>query len=74
MLRNQALNRKLTHYYKVRGGTDLLPKAFAARLAEKVRYGAPAVSIEQSTRGVKAVFQHAGSHHTVTGGLIRLVR
>jgi monoamine oxidase len=67
MLRNQALNQKLTQYYKIRGGTDLLPKAFAARLAEKVQYGAPVVRIEQSPQGVKAVFLHAGSHYTATG-------
>ena len=39
MLRNQALNRKLTRYYAIRGGNDLLPKAFAARLAGKIHYG-----------------------------------
>jgi monoamine oxidase len=67
MLRNQALNQKLTHYYKVRGGTDLLPKAFAARLAEKIHYASPVVRIEQDPRGVKAVLLHAGSYHTATG-------
>jgi monoamine oxidase len=66
MLRNQVLNQKLTRYFKIRGGTDLLPKAFAARLAEKVRYGAPAVRIERSSQGVKVVFLRAGSHHTAT--------
>ena len=35
MLRNQALNRKLAQYFKIRGGNDLLPKAFATRLVEK---------------------------------------
>lgn len=67
MLRNQALNRKLTRYYKIRGGTDLLPKAFAARLPEKVHYAVPVVRIEQSAQGVKAVFRHAGVHHAVAG-------
>jgi monoamine oxidase len=67
MLRNQALNQKLTQYYKVRGGTDLLPKAFAARLAEKIRYAAPVVRVEQNPQGVKALFLNAGSHHTATG-------
>src|SRR6185295_20192244 len=56
MLRNQALNRKLERYYKIRGGNDLLPKAFAARLAEKIQYAAPVVRIEQNAQGVKAVF------------------
>jgi len=67
MLRNQALNQKLNQYYKIRGGNDLLPKAFANRLSEKIHYAAPVVRIEQSAKGVIAVFLHAGSHHTLTG-------
>jgi len=66
MLRKQALNQKLTRHYKIRGGNDLLPKAFAARLAEKIHYGAPVVRIEHDANGVKAVFFRAGSYHTVT--------
>ena len=67
MLRNQALNRSMTEYYKIRGGTDLLPKAFAARLGTRIHYGAPVVRIEQDAHGVKAVFSDASSHHTTTG-------
>src|SRR5882724_366122 len=32
---------------KIKGGTDLFPKASAQRLADKIYYGAPAVRIEQ---------------------------
>src|SRR5215203_4973237 len=67
MLRNQALNRKLNRFYKIRGGNDLLPKAFAARLADKIHYAAPVVRIEQGAQGIKAIFQHAGSYRTLTG-------
>jgi monoamine oxidase len=67
MLRNQALNRGLDKYYKIRGGTDLLPKAFAVRLSDKIHYGAPVVRIEQDAQGVKAVFLHAGSYQTTAG-------
>ena len=67
MLRNQALNRKLERYYKIRGGNDLLPKAFAARLFEKIHYAVPVVRIEQSAQGVKAVLLRAGKYHTLTG-------
>jgi monoamine oxidase len=65
MLRNQALNQKLSQYYKIRGGNDLLPKAFAARLSEKIHYAAPVVRIEQSAQAVKAVFLRAGAYHTL---------
>jgi monoamine oxidase len=67
MFRNQALNRKLTHYSKIRGGNDLLPKAFALRLSEKIQYAAPVVRIEQSPQAVKVVFVLGGTYHTLTG-------
>jgi monoamine oxidase len=67
MLRNQALNHDVNQYYKIRGGNDLLPKAFASRLGEKIRYGAAVLRIEQSSPGVKAIFLQAGSYHTISG-------
>jgi Flavin containing amine oxidoreductase len=67
MFRVQALNRKRTHYSKIRGGNDLLPKAFAVRLSEKIQYGAPVVRIEQSPPMVKVVFVLGGTYHTLTG-------
>lgn len=70
MLRNQALNQKFNQYYKIRGGSDLLPKAFATRLREKIHYSAPVVRIEQNPPGVKAIFLHAGSYQTLTGGYL----
>ena len=35
---------------KIRGGNDLLPKAMAARLSEKIIYGSPVTRIEQDSR------------------------
>jgi monoamine oxidase len=70
MLRNQALNQKFTRYYKIRGGTDLLPMAFASRLSEKIHYATPVVKIEQNAQGVKATFQQAGSYRTLTGNYL----
>lgn len=66
MLRNHALNQKLDHYYKIRGN-DLLPKAFALRLSEKIHYAAPVVRIEQDAHQVKAIFLHGGSYQSLTG-------
>lgn len=51
---------------KVRGGNDLLPKAFAARLQDKIRYGSPVVRIEHDARGVRVTFLQAGSHQTLS--------
>jgi monoamine oxidase len=66
MLRNQALNRKLERYYKIRGGNDLLAKSFASRLSEKIQYSSPVITIEQSAQTVTAIFLNGGSHQKLT--------
>ena len=67
MLRNQALNQKFSQYFKIRGGSDLLPKAFATALSEKINYAAPVVRVEQHAQGVKTIFMRAGTYHTLRG-------
>ena len=47
--------------YKIRGGTDLLPRAFAARLANRIHYGAPVVRIEHDPQGVRVIFSRPGA-------------
>jgi monoamine oxidase len=49
---------------KIRGGNDLLPRAMAAELAERIRYGAEVVRIDQSASGVTVSY--------VTGAGVRL--
>src|SRR5436190_18031530 len=51
---------------KIKGGTDLFPKAFAQRLADRIVYGAPVVRIEQDATSVRAVFLHGGSPQTIS--------
>lgn len=53
-----------TTRYKIAGGNDLLPKAFAAKLTDKIRYGAPVVQIEQETHKVRAIAVQSGTHHS----------
>jgi monoamine oxidase len=47
-------------WQKIKGGTDLLPKAFAERLAGKIHYGAAVVKIEQDANQPRVVFLEAG--------------
>ncbi|HVG21889.1 MAG TPA: FAD-dependent oxidoreductase [Blastocatellia bacterium] len=51
---------------KVKGGNDLLPKAFAAKLADKIHYGSPVVRIEHDRNGARVVFLQAGAHQTLS--------
>lgn len=65
-LREAANRAAVKQNYVIRGGTDLLPRAFAARLSEKIRYGAPVVRIEQDAGQVRAVYVRAGVPDSVT--------
>ena len=46
---------------KIKGGNDLLPKAFAERLANKIHYNSPVVRIEQDATSARAVFMQNGA-------------
>jgi monoamine oxidase len=47
--------------HKIAGGNDQLPKAFAARLSDKIIYGAPVRRIEQEKTGVAAIYSQKGA-------------
>lgn len=51
---------KQEFWKKVRGGNDLIPKAFAERLSDKIRFEAPVVKIEQDQAGVSVSFNEKG--------------
>ena len=53
-------------WHKIKGGSDLLPKAFADKLAGKIRYGSPVVRIEQDQNQARVVFLDHGRRQTLT--------
>ena len=53
-------------WHKIRGGTDLLPKAFAEKLGSKIQYGAAVVKLEQDANQGRVVFVKEGRQQTVT--------
>ena len=53
-------------WQKIKGGTDMLPKALAQRLASKIHYGSPVVRIEQDGKSVRTVFLRGGSPETIS--------
>ena len=55
-----------SRWSKIKGGTDIFPKAFAQRLADKIHYGSPVVRIEQDATSARAVFLHNGSPQTIS--------
>jgi monoamine oxidase len=54
-LRDTWYAERETTRYKIDGGNDLLPKAFAAKLKDKIYYGSPVVRIEQDSNRVRAI-------------------
>jgi monoamine oxidase len=52
-------------WQKIVGGTDMLPRAFAQRLGEKIHYSSPVVRIEQDATQARVVFLKAGQRQTL---------
>ena len=64
------LNGRPERWSKIKGGTDLLPAAFAKKLKDKIIYGAAVVRIEQDAKNARAVFEHKGTRQTLTADRI----
>jgi monoamine oxidase len=60
LLREGAHRAPVKQNYYIRGGSDLLPRAFAARLADRIRYGAAAVGFEQDAAQVRVAYVQGG--------------
>jgi monoamine oxidase len=59
-----------SRWSKIKGGSDLLPKAFAQRLSQKIHYGSPVVRIEQDEQSARAVFLQNGTRQTLSADRI----
>lgn len=70
LLREIAHRSRIKQNYYIRGGTDLLPRAFAAKLSDRIRYGAPVVGVEQDSNGVRVAHLHAGARETIAADRI----
>ena len=66
VLREAVLNLDSGRLFTIRGGTDLLPKALAARLAPRIHYGSPVVRVAHDTLGVRVTYLQAGVHETIS--------
>jgi len=64
LLREAAPRAVVKQSFSIRGGSDTLPRAFAARLGDRIHYGAPVVKIEHDAAGVRVVCSREGSRQT----------
>jgi monoamine oxidase len=63
----RALEKQL---YVIRGGSDTLPRALAAKLADKIRYGRAVVRIEQDQTGVRVFCRRNGEREDISGDYV----
>jgi monoamine oxidase len=70
VLRDDAFFESAKEDFHIRGGNDLLPRAFADRLKDKILYGSPVVRIEHNKSGVRVVFQKRSEHHSFAGDFL----
>jgi monoamine oxidase len=68
VLRQFALLRNTTRFYKIRGGMDLLPRAMAASLGAAVRYGAEVVRVDRTSRMLRVEFLENGRLQRIEAG------
>jgi monoamine oxidase len=66
VLRGAALRQYARQFSRIDGGNDRLPRAFATRLAERIRYGAPVVGIAHGPQSVRVVFLQSGRQEAMT--------
>jgi len=66
----EELGGKPERWSTIKGGSDLLPKAFADKLAGKIQYGAAVVKIEQDANQARVVFVNNGRQQNVTADKI----
>ena len=60
----EGLGGRPEHWHKIKGGTDLLPQAFAKQLDGKIVYGAQVVKIEQSASAARVIYVKDGTSQT----------
>ena len=65
-LRETALRIPADLHYRIEGGNDRLPKAFADRLRDRIQYGAPVVRIMSGPASVRLAVKDASGIHEVT--------
>lgn len=65
-LREAKPRAEVKEVFFIRGGSDTFPRAFAARLADRIHYGTPVLRIEHDQRSVRVVCAPRNMQTTLT--------
>lgn len=60
------LGGKPKRWRKIKGGTDMLPRAMAEHLASKIKYNSPVVRVEEDANSTRVIFLQNGSKQTIS--------
>jgi monoamine oxidase len=60
-----AFEQRNTSWRGISGGNDRLPKAFAAKLGERIHYGAAMTAVGQDHSGCRIAFRQNGAQHQI---------
>lgn len=66
LLREMALGSS-PRYHRIKGGNDLLPKAFAQQMSGIISYGAEVIKIDRSREGIRVTYLQGGAEKSVAG-------
>lgn len=64
------LGTPAARWSKIKGGNDLLPKAFAARLGNRIQYQSPVIKIDQDEKSATVTFRQKGTQQTMSADRI----
>ena len=67
VLRKFLTHRDMRQFYKIAGGMDALPKAFAAMLMNEIRYNCEVLRIARGARDVRVTFRASGKNEIIAG-------
>ena len=70
LLRDMALDSGTRQWFMIPGGNDRLPLAMAARLEDRIHYGAPVSRIEQDAHSASVTFTQGGMRRRMTAARV----
>jgi monoamine oxidase len=70
LLREAAPRALEKQNHVIRGGSDTLPRALAAKLSERIRYGCAVVRVEQDAHGARVLCTRSGERETVNADYV----
>ncbi len=69
-LMDDAVGLRSGHRFRILGGNDQFPLAFAKRLSDKIRYGTPVVRIEQDANEARVVVRQGNTQESISADYV----